>query len=91
MWPIDQLYIDTQLTPNRPLVHTSFTYRKLNLGSFSVLACSLSYVDSPQEVERNSVHAETEIWKDEKTVTIYAKFINQTFLLASSDVALAPL
>ena len=27
----------TELTPNTPLIHTSFTYSKLNMGNFSVL------------------------------------------------------
>ena len=39
------------LTPNRPLVHTSFTYPKLNMDGFSVLNGSLGYEDSTQEVQ----------------------------------------
>ena len=42
------------LTPNRPLAHTSFMYRKLNMDSFSVLNGSLGYVDSTQKVEWNA-------------------------------------
>ena len=38
------------LTPNRPLVHTSFTYPKLNMDGFSVLNGSLGYVDSTQKI-----------------------------------------
>ena len=29
------------LTPNRPVIHTCFTYPKLNMDDFSILACSL--------------------------------------------------
>ena len=47
------------LTPNRPVAHTSFTYRKLNMDVFSVLDGSLGYVDSTQEVEWNSLHAQS--------------------------------
>ena len=32
------------LTPNRPLAHTSFTYRKLNMDVFSVLNGFLGHV-----------------------------------------------
>ena len=39
------------LTPNTPLIHTSFTYSKLNMDNFSVPAGPLAYVDSTQEVE----------------------------------------
>ena len=38
------------LTPNTPLIHTSFTYWKLNMDDFSVPAGPLGYVDSTQEV-----------------------------------------
>ena len=41
----------------RPLVHTSFTYLKLNMDGFSLLDGSLGYVDSTQEVEWNSINA----------------------------------
>ena len=46
------------LTPNRPLVQTSFTYPKLNMDGFSPLSASLGYEDSSQEVEWNSLHAQ---------------------------------
>jgi hypothetical protein len=45
-------------TPNTPLIHTSFTYSKLNMDDFSVLAGPLEYVDSTQEVEWNSFYAQ---------------------------------
>ena len=51
--------IVTDITPNRPLAHTSFTYRKLNLDGFSVLNVFLGYVDSTQEVEWNSLRAKS--------------------------------
>jgi hypothetical protein len=43
------------LTPNMPLIHTSFTYSKLNMYDFSILAGPLGYVeivDSIREVLR---------------------------------------
>ena len=33
-------------TPNTPLIHTSFTYSKLNMNDFSVLTVFLGYLDS---------------------------------------------
>ena len=36
---------------NKPLIHTSLTYPKLNMDGFSVLDGSLGYQDSTQEVE----------------------------------------
>ena len=53
------------LTPNRPLVHTSFTYPKLNMDGFSLLSASLGYEDNSQEVKWNSLHAERGIGKGE--------------------------
>ena len=47
------------LTPNRPLAHTSFTYRKLNMDGFSALNDFLGYVDTTQEKEWNSLHAQS--------------------------------
>jgi hypothetical protein len=47
------------LTPNTPLIHTSFTYSKLNMDNFSTLTGLLGYLDSTQEVELKSLHAET--------------------------------
>ena len=44
--------------PDTPLIHTSFTYSKLNMDDYSVLAGPLGYVDSTQEVEWNSLHAQ---------------------------------
>ena len=52
-------YIYCSLTPNKTLTHTSFTYRKLNMDSFSVPNGSLGYLDSTQEVEWNSLHAQS--------------------------------
>ena len=34
-----------ELTPNTPLIHTSFTYSKLNMDDFSVLTGLLGYLD----------------------------------------------
>ena len=39
-WIQTQIFLDDtifDLTPNRPLAHTSFTYRKLNMDGFSIL------------------------------------------------------
>ena len=47
------------LTPNTPLIHTSFTYSKLNMDDFSILTGLLGYLDSTQEVELKSLHAQT--------------------------------
>ena len=47
IWPI------CKLTPNKPLIHTSFTYSKLNMDDFSVPDGPLGYVDSTQEVQWN--------------------------------------
>ena len=46
------------LTPNRPLAHTSFTYRKLNMDDFSVLNGFLGYVDSTQKIFLKFLHAQ---------------------------------
>ena len=46
------------LTPNRPLAHTSFTYRKLNMDGFSVLNGFLGYVDSTQKIFLKFLHAQ---------------------------------
>ena len=40
-------------------IHTSFTCSKLNVDDFSVLSGPLQYVDSKQEVELKSLHAQT--------------------------------
>ena len=45
------IYCELLLTPNRPLVHTSFTYPKLNMDDFSVLAGLLEFVDRIKDVE----------------------------------------
>ena len=34
------------LTPNRPVIHTCFTYPILNMDDFSILNASLGYGDS---------------------------------------------
>ena len=47
------------LTPNMPLIHTSFRCSKLNMDDFSVLTGLLGYLDSTQEVELKSLHAQT--------------------------------
>ena len=48
-----------KLTPNTLLIHTSFTYSKLNMDNFSILTGLLGYLDSTQEVELRSLHAQT--------------------------------
>ena len=47
-----------KLTPNTLLIHTSFTYSKLNMDNFSILTGLLGYLDSTQEVELRSLHAQ---------------------------------
>ena len=46
------------LTPNRPLVHTSFTHPKLNMDGFSVLNGFLGYLDSTQKIFLKFLHAQ---------------------------------
>ena len=77
------------LTPKRPVIHTCFTYPILNMGDFSALYGPLGCIDSTQKVKGNSLHAEEGIGKKGKIVTIYATFINQSFLPAPSIAALA--
>ena len=60
------------LTPNRPVIHTCFTYPILNMGDFSALYGPLGCIDSTQKVKGNSLHAEEGIGKKGKIVTIYA-------------------
>ena len=76
------------LTPNRPLVHTSFTYPKLNMDGFSLLSASLGYVDSSQEVEWNSLHAERGIRKGEGSGIIHISYIKLNFLGKISPTSL---
>ena len=59
------------------------------MDDFSLLAGLLGYVDSTEEVEPNSLHAQEGIGKEGKIVTICAKFIDAIFLLNSSTAALA--
>ena len=47
-----------RLTPNRPVIHTCFTYPILNMGDFSALYGPLGCIDSTQKVKGNSLHAE---------------------------------
>ena len=77
------------LTPNRPVIHTCFTYPILNMDDFSALYGPLGCIDSTQKVKGNSLHAEEGIGKKGKIVTIYATFMNQSFLPAPSITALA--
>ena len=58
LWFGQQEMFTIALTPNRPLVHTSFTYPKLNMDSFSVLNSSLGYVDSTQKIFLKFLHAQ---------------------------------
>ena len=53
-----QTTVAAHLTPNSPLRQTCFTYPKLNMDGFSLLAGPLWYGDSTQEKERNSLHAQ---------------------------------
>ena len=53
----------SRLTPNRPVIHTYFTYPILNMGDFSALYGPLGCIDSTQKVKGNSLHAEQGIWK----------------------------
>ena len=54
----DGLQMHSALTPNRPLAHTSFTYRKLNLDGFCVLNGFLGYPDSTQIFFLKFLHAQ---------------------------------
>ena len=49
------------------------------MDGFSLLNGSLGYVDSTQEVEWNSLHAERGIGKEGKTVIFHATFIKRSF------------
>ena len=59
------------------------------MDDFSLLAGLLGYVDSTEEVEPNSLHAQEGIGKEGKIVTICATFIKQIFLPNSSTTTLA--
>ena len=48
-----------QLTPNTPLIQLWCARSKLNMDDFSVLKGLLGYLDSTQEVELKSPHAQT--------------------------------
>ena len=71
---------NNSLTPNRPLIHTSFTYPKLNMDGFSVLGGLLGCVDSTEEVEWNSLHAQWGIRKEGKTVKLSITYMQLSFL-----------
>jgi hypothetical protein len=58
MFYIQKEILCIRLTPNTPLIHTSFTCSKLNTDNFSVLAGPLGYEDSTKEVEWNSLHVQ---------------------------------
>ena len=53
--------IDYHLTPNTPLIHTSFTYSKWNMGEICGLKFHLWYVHTSQKVLLKSLHAQR-IW-----------------------------
>ena len=74
-----KIIVYNHLTPNRPLVHTSFTYPKLNMDGFSLLNGSLGYVDSTQEVEWNSLHAERGIRKGKGSGIMHIRYIKLSF------------
>ena len=63
------------LTPNRPLIQTSFTYPKLNMDNFSGPGGPLGYGDSTQEVEWNSLHAERGIGKGKGSGIMHIRYI----------------
>ena len=46
------------LTPNTPLIHTSFTYRKLNMDEIFGLKFYLLYVHTSQNFLLKSLHAQ---------------------------------
>ena len=46
------------LTPNMPLIHTSFTYRKLNMDEICGLKSYLSCVHTSQKILLKSLHAQ---------------------------------
>ena len=48
----------TPLTPNRPLVHTSLTYQKLNMDEICSLKVYLSCVHTSQKISLKSLHAQ---------------------------------
>ena len=51
------------LTANRPLIHTCFTYPKLNMDDFSVQAGPLGHGDNTKFFLWNSLHAQKGIGK----------------------------
>ena len=53
----------SRLTANRPLIHTCFTYPKLNMGDFSVQSGPLGHGDSTKFFLWNSLHAAKGIGK----------------------------
>ena len=55
------------LTSNRPLVHTSFMYPKLNIDGFFDLNGSLGYEGSTKEVEWTYLPVQRGIGKGEGT------------------------
>ena len=71
------------------MIHTCLTYPILNMDDFSALYGPLGCIDSTQKVIGNSLHAERGNGRKEKIDTIYATFINQSFLPKSSIIALA--
>ena len=48
----------TVLTPNTPLIHTSFTYSKWNMGEICGLKFHLIYVHASQNFLLKSLHAQ---------------------------------
>ena len=64
------------LTPNRPVIHTCFTYPKLNMDDFSDPSDCLGCVDSTAEVEWNSIHAQKGIGKGKGSGIIHIWFKN---------------
>ena len=62
LWPICHLLHKDEellaLTPNTPLIHTSFMYRKLNMDEICGLEFYLSCVHTSQKILMKSLHAQ---------------------------------
>ena len=56
--PFDVEVAEKFLTPNMPLIHTSFTYRKLNMDEICGLKFYLSCVHTSQFFLLKSLHAQ---------------------------------
>ena len=75
------LYFHYHLTPNRPVIHTCFTYPILNMDDFSILNASLGYGDSTWQVKWKSLLAQRGIGKGEGSGIIYIVYIKVTYFM----------